>query len=49
MHLKNIMGVPFHPFLLSAYTIFKVYATNANEIPVVQNLRPLLVFLLVAS
>jgi hypothetical protein len=35
--------IPLHPYFFAAYAILGVYATNANEIPVAQILRPLIV------
>jgi hypothetical protein len=47
--MKKIMGVPFHPFMLSAYAVLGVYATNANEIPIAQIWRPVSVSILFAA
>jgi hypothetical protein len=44
--VKKILNIPFHPFLFSTYAILGVYATNANEIPVAQIVRPLLIIFL---
>ena len=42
---KKIKDIPLHPFFLAAYSVFGVFVQNANEIPPIQMLRPLLIIL----
>lgn len=47
--MRKLRRFPFHPFLFSAYAVLGVYATNANEIPVAQNIRPLFVIIFITG
>jgi hypothetical protein len=41
--------IVFYPFLFAAYAVIGVYTTNANEIPLTQLVRPLIIALLITA
>ena len=43
---RKIKNIPLHPFFLAAYSVLGVFIQNANEIPLIQVFRPLLIALL---
>ena len=45
-NLRKLKYFPLYPFLFAVYAVLGVYATNANEIPVSQIIRPIVIILI---